>query len=110
MSVNIKTLMLEVVKSTLEVAKRQSEKQRPIDNICPESICNRFFTEKEESMSLDNNTYIYWLTAFIESDVGLDEAVELDQIVKWIKDGFSSFSDAESDGSGQFSFEIFSKE
>ena len=33
MNVNIKTLVLEAIKETLRVAQRQTQKQRPIDNL-----------------------------------------------------------------------------
>ena len=104
MNVNIKTLVLEAIKETLRVAQRQTQKQRPINNLDAESICHRFLTEKEDALTHGTDSYGYWLTAFIESDAGLDEAVELDEVVAKLKDGFTSgFGSCES---GQYCFDV----
>lgn len=108
MSVNIKSLVLEAIKEALIVAQRHTDNQRPIANIDAESICNRFLSEKEELMAQSNDSNVYWLSAFIESDAGLDEAVELDEIVSKLKDGFTSGFDRSE--SGQYSFDVFHKE
>ncbi|MDY6929389.1 MAG: hypothetical protein SWN10_20060 [Pseudomonadota bacterium] len=110
MNLNIKTLILEAVREALEVAQHAAEKQRPIKNICAEAICNRFLNEKEEAMAKDTNSNIFWLTAFIESDRGLDEAPELDVIVSWIKDGFISGFDEDDSGNGQYVFDVYSRD
>ncbi|ALZ82526.1 hypothetical protein GL272_19690 [Aeromonas veronii] len=105
MNVNIKTLVLEAIKETLRVAQCQTQKQRPINNLDAESICYRFLTEKEEALTHGTDSYGYWLTAFIESDVGLDEACELDELVAKLKGGFTSGFD--SGESGQYCFDVY---
>ena len=55
-----------------------------------------------------NDSNVYWLSAFIESDAGLDEAIELDEVVSKLKDGFSSGFDRSE--SGQYSFDVYHEE
>lgn len=107
MSVNIKSLVLEAMEEALRVAKHQTEKQRPIENISAESICNRFLIEKEEKIALSTNSNVYWLTAFIESENELDEALELDVIADKLKDGFTSGFDR--NDSGQYAFDVHTR-
>lgn len=104
MNINIKTLVLEAIQEALRVAQRQTQKQRPIDNLSAESICHRFLIEKEDALTTGTDSNAYWLTAFIESDAGLDEAVELDEIVAKLKAGFTSGFD--SCESGQYCFDV----
>ena len=108
MSVNIKTLILEAIQETLKVAQHQTQKQRPIENLYAQSICDRFFIEKVEQVAQSNDSNVYWLSAFIESDAGLDEAIELDEVVSKLKDGFSSGFDRSE--SGQYSFDVYHEE
>ena len=84
MSVNIKTLILEAIQETLKVAQHQTQKQRPIENLNAQSICDRFSSKKVEQ-GHKATIAMYWLSAFIESDAGLDEAIELDEVVEQVE-------------------------
>ena len=51
MSANIKSLVLEAIEAALEVAQRQTEKQRPISNLDASAIASWFLEEKMTGMA-----------------------------------------------------------
>lgn len=106
MSASIKLLVLEAIRATLDHAQRSQDKNRPIKNISAESICRRFFVEKEERWAQGSNSNVFWLTAMIETEDGqdLEETAELQEIIRLLNDGFIEGYD-HSD-SGQFKFDV----
>ncbi|TMP50215.1 hypothetical protein [Pseudoalteromonas sp. S1688] len=105
MSINIKSLILEAMEEALRVAKHQTEKQRPIENLNPRCIANQFLKEKMVGMADTDNRTLYLLTALIESDDSLGETLELDEIVKSVKNGCVLGFDA--NDSGRYSFDVY---
>lgn len=108
MKIATNELVLEAIQSALAAAKRQTEKNRPIENIDAQALCSRFFTEKEEHYSQSTNSNIYWLSAIIETNDDLDDSLELHAISSRLKDGFTAgFDRCES---GKYSFDVYGRD
>lgn len=104
MSINIQSLIQNAVAHTLQAAQRAEDKQRPISNLNAEAIAEAFTRELMERHAKTDSRDLSFITAIIESDDGFDESLELDEIVRLLKEGFIYGFD--SSDSGSYVYEV----